>query len=298
MGRLGLRLPHGGMRRAKLFAAPYSPGGGLPAGASFARALEGAQTANDGTLSFVGPNVLRESHYINGVRTLLIEGPATNLFVANLSDATWLAFGQSVDTPNFRAGVDGVANARKIVGSNADAQIYRTPTLAVDNYALSYYALSLAAGNSMRVGMYGNPNTNDYSSTAYPNAFALSATNWRRLVWARNAPTGLTQLGTRARGGGFTSPECYVCGYQTEVGLYATSLIRTATTRPADALSFPADGTLYEKYIDYTGSTVETVRAYVAGSSIAPAARQSPRGYLSIKLGLGTYTLAEMKVAL
>jgi hypothetical protein len=286
-------------RKVKLFAPAYVPGGGIPVGATFTRNLEGAQTAADGSLSFVLANVLREAHYIGGVRTALFEPVATNLVNQNFSDASWLTFSQAIDVINFRAGADGVANARRIAGSGQDAQIYMTTARGVDTFTMSYYALSLAAGNSARVGMYGTPASNNYSSPAYPASFALDTVQWRRLVWAVDAVTALSQYGAQSRGGGFASPEHYISGAQLEVGPNATSVIRTAGgTRPVDLLTFPQSGTIYLKMLTPAGVLQEIVRAYVAGTSaLGLVQRDTPRGILSIKLGLGTYTLAEMRAA-
>lgn len=302
---LRARLPHGGLRKAVLFAPAYAPGGGVPAGATFTRNLEGAQTAANGLVSYVGPNVMRESHFIGGVRVLLIEGPATNYVSSNFSDGTWSTFGQSSDALNAANGADGAANARRIAGSSGDAQIYKSVVLAGGplDWALSYYAKSVADNSiaaSMTVGMYESAGLIDRCGPRTPNATQLNTATWTRVRFSRNIATSLNQYGPQARGNGFTSSQCDISLGQLERGLNFTSPIRGAanTTRPRDSLTFPVNGTLYVKSMTPAGVVSDFIQPYNAGTPFLFLNEgDTPRGVLSIKLGLGSYSLAEMRAA-
>lgn len=284
--------------RPVLLAFNYAPGGVIPGAFAFTRASSAFETANNGTLVSKAVNAYRDNHYINGVRTLLLESAATNLsLVSNMSDASWLTFVLGADTLNESAGVDGTLNARRVAGSGTTAQVYRLQNLAVADYALSFFCMAMQTLSSVRMGAYGTPNSNDYSSPPYPNAFALTSGVWVRVKYARNMPTILSQFGWLARGGGFTTPDCRISMFQIEAGLIPSSPIVTAgvaASRSTDSLIINAGGTLYLKYIDYLGAVIETATPFISGSEIVAV---QPRAYQSIKVGLGTYSLTEMRNA-
>lgn len=281
-----------------MFAPAYVPGNALPGTATFTRNLEGAQTQAGGGLTFLAANIPRDAHYIGGVRTLLIEPASTNvaLQTADFNDVSWLnfsgAFGGAV------VGIDGVAAKGRIWGaSSVDAQFYKdVAALAVGDYSCSFYGKGINGVDLVRVELLGNPNSNDYVSA---NKGPIGNGVWTRFVHSRNAPTGPTRYGIRSRSDGATTNHSWH-GLQLEPTLNPTSWIRTAAaavTRGADVLQYPASGTLYEKWLAPDGTVTETIRAYVAGGNIGPAALGIARGYTSIKLGLGSYSLAEMRAA-
>lgn len=279
--------PFGGS--VKLFAPTYVPGGGLPPGATFTRSTEGAEQNVDGSASFRAANVLRESHYRGAERTMLLEPTATNLNVqSNPNAAGWLTFG-GVDGGAVVGADAGALTGRRFTHSAVNTQLYRLENHAAGNYALSHH-VKHTGPSAVRISAYGTPNSNDYTSADLP-----LVAGWQRIVHARNMPTVLSQFPCIGRAAGGSTGTVDYSLFQLEAGLIPSSPIRTvgvALARGADVWSFPSGGTLYELYYTTTGALVETVRAYVAGTSITGA---EPRFYLKIKLGLGNYSLAQMK---
>lgn len=83
------------------------------------RALPGYQTLENGTLSRVAANVLRDSHYINGVRTTLFEPSAINSCLQSQTfNTTWVPQESSVSA-NFEFAPDGTLTADKNVENSA-----------------------------------------------------------------------------------------------------------------------------------------------------------------------------------
>lgn len=294
---LRIRLSVGGTK-VKLFAPAYVPGSGVPAGASFARALEASYLTQTGLVAFVAPGVMRESHYVGGVRTLLLEPSARNLCPnSNPNNAAWQSFLSLNQGPVI--GADGVAatgiqNHQNTVTDGS--AWYQNVAFPLGSYWHSSFAKDGVDGHryfrhsqsSAAIAVYGP----DHLTTAAWLRYSAKLTN---------ADAANVNLGWRGAVTGGNNLSRQFFGYQMEdaaVSIVPTSYIRTAgaaLTRPIDDLQYPAGGTLYEKYYDDLGVLQESIRVYVANTTLAPA---RPRAYVSLKLGLGVYTLAQMRLAL
>lgn len=289
--------------KVKLFAPAYVPGSGVPAGASFARALEASYHTVAGVVGFAAPGVMRESHYLNGVRTLLLEPSARNLVVrSSPSDVTAGTGWQSSLSLNQGAvvGADGAAGT----GVQNHCNTVNDASAWYENLAfpLGSYWHSSYAKNAVDGARYFRHSQSSAGVAVY-SADHLTTAAWVRYIdKLTNADAANVNLGWRGAitGGNNLSRQFY--GYQLEdaaLSIVATSYIRTsgaALTRPMDDLQYPVAGTLYEKYYDDTGALQESIRNYVANTTIIG---NKPRYYVSLKLGIGAaYTLAQMRAAL
>lgn len=280
-------------------AVRYSPGKALPNGIAFVRNLEASYHTQAGLVVFAAPNVPRDSHYIAGVRTLLLEPASTNIVPfsspAYVGAGGWQAF--LALNQGAVPGADGVVGTGAQIHCNTvtdGSAWYETFGFALGSWWHSSYAKNGVDGpryfrhsqSSAAVAVYGV----DHLTTA----------NWLRYgTKIVNADAANVNVGWRGAvtGGNNLSRQFY--GYQVEDGALPafTSYIRTngaAVTRPVDDFRLNKSGTLYEQYYDDAGALQESVRAYVANTIVIG---NRPRGYIALKLALGTYSLGQMRNA-
>lgn len=139
----------GSRRRRRGSGAPvmskYTPGGNVVgSGGTFARA-DATTCATyidaNGVVQTVAANVLRDSHYIGGVRTTLLEGARTNNTIQNrtLGNAAWTASNCTVSTT---LGADGAAGAAsRLTATAGNATVIVTTALVHGSQARAGSAL-------------------------------------------------------------------------------------------------------------------------------------------------------------
>lgn len=91
--------------------------------ASFTRASSAVQAGSNGVLATVAANVLRDSHYAGGERTVLLEGQRTNLCLHSeaFDNAAWTKENTTI-TVNAVAAPDGTSTADTIADNATAAQ--------------------------------------------------------------------------------------------------------------------------------------------------------------------------------
>lgn len=249
----------------------YTPGDDL-SGAAFSRASAASYFDVNGVLTQAGSGVVRDAHYIAGLRTTLLEATATNtaLWSNDFSQRTaWtLAGGSNGVGPGFSgnpAGPDGVfgstsgliLNACTTLGTSV-SYIQQAPAgQPTAAQTLSTWAKGHLGGEHMWL-----MSTAD-NSTYQRTAGVLTTSKFQRLSCTSGSLGGYNfRFGIDLRDSSQTVVSAttidYLYGAQIEAGTVATSFIPTTTvaaTRAADVLTIPWSATpvalsMYVKMID------------------------------------------------
>jgi hypothetical protein len=245
---------------------------------AFARASTAYQTNQDGSVTLLGVNVLRNANYVNGVgpSTLYEPNPATNLvnFPEDFSNAAWAKTGGGagsapVVTPNAAVAPDGNMTADQVVfvaPGNGDRSILTQDGVhvipAATQHAGSFYVMALGAGDIGKVLIF-----RQVGRAAYTPVTLTAA--WQRVssVEVSSNTASYIEIGLRPVVGGGSSGTVSVLlwGADLELGSAATSY--TPNTRAADVDSlFSATATGYARA---TGSFL--TEGFADGMEFLPA---------------------------
>jgi len=288
----------------------YAPGDSL-AGDTFARTGAATQTGSTGhTLSSVATGVVRDAHYIAGVRTLLIEATGTNY----ATDNDDLDSGEWSNNGSFTYGIAdpmGGTDAARLTMVGGTECFLRQGVLHTTGqpHRGAVWARAAAVGGAgfLRI------TSNDQSAwdTGQSTKIALTA-DWQRL----DGPTALSVPSTamwfmvgNVDASGAVDATCNgdveLAFPQSEVAGYATTTIVSPTfdtpeVRNYDRLVWDlpssAAGTRYHKYIDLaTNVEVEEVVAYSGDTIVLDGSVDGSRAYESVKWASGTRDLAYMQ---
>ncbi len=294
----------------------YAPGQDLmqPVAATFSRPdATTCATYVDaaGMVRVVPANVLRDAHYIGGVRTTLLEDATTNLCLQSENFGTTWAMGGGTGTRTASALTCGTVSLDLLVDTDAvnqtvwsQAFVFNGPFPAAKGVSVIVAAPTTAAAGGSYVQIY--------DTTA--SIERLGAT----ITWSGGAPvvsmSSGTYLGTEALANGcyrllFATSACvadnhlvavmpalvpnqtgnlYVGGVQIEDAAFPSSYIKTTTAqvrRASDALSLPYSAapqamSLYVAYLEHH-PVVDATNNITIGDGAAP--------YLRIYRGGGNY---------
>lgn len=278
---------------------------------------------------YAAANVLRDGHYVAGVRTVLLEETRQNraLWSQDLAQAGgWTITQGSASSPIVAP--DGTTSAKGIIATAVNAVHFLVNT-----------AMTISAGNTVTYTFSGKAGTetayivyiSNAGSTRYAGAKFNMATG---AITAAAAPVGYSVVSSSAvligsyylcqltvatvtdtsiklleyvrqetawTGDG-TSTTVTPWGHDVEVGTFATSYIPTGAAtvvRAVDALScagVPLTGTLFYHYWDLaTRAWADAVAVYAASTAIVPPVN---RAYSHIAVVQGTRTAAQCKAIL
>lgn len=221
-------------------------------GGSFARAGSATYIDANGVVQTAGAGVLRDAHYIGGVRTTLLEGSRTNRlkWSHDGTNAAWIKDG-TASCALTATGPDGVAN-----GATAATNVGATPTNDLYQVATGFSGAGVRVEPSVwiqRVTTSGTLRLGDpavgFANGRWDINFALLGTGWNRITRAHPAVTVVAEFvtdGTSRSGIDFTAAsgtfDFNFWGAQVEEATFSSSTIPTTSavvTRAADALSFP-----------------------------------------------------------
>lgn len=281
------------------------------------------QVSSASVIGTVLANVLRDSHYIGGYRTILLEGTRANLSrnAGDVSNGSWGKGNATIGAASTAP--DGGATAYNVIPTTtgANRSVFSSNGLTVAAYTFSIFArangiswVTLGRIDGANVGaMWFNVLTRVISATApisgYTAGIELLGPNFAR-IWVTATAAAATQYlnafladadqsMTSTNSG---TNGVIMWGGQIELGAFPTSWIPTgalAITRAVDALSYagvPFSGTLFYHYFDLaTNAWTSAVAAYTAGSAIVPTVN---RAYFTIAVVQGTRTVAECKAIL
>lgn len=276
------------------------------AGYSFTRATTATYVDRNGVVRTASSGVLRDSHFIGGVRHVLLEPARTNLCIRSeeFSNAAWTKTSSGggsnpVVTADQTTAPDGATTADKVVfaapvsGDQSFVTSTSFATAAASTYAGSFWVKAFDTGDVGKTILFRHVAGSAFTSVV------LTA-SWQRVSAAEVAAgaSATLDIGLRPAVGGSTGTvSCYLWGADVELGAYASSYIPTTSgsvTRNADVLSFSAvaNGTYYEKYWDLaTQAYVEAASVY-SGAAIAPT---TGRAYsIPARIATGTVSAANM----
>lgn len=229
----------------------YTPGDTLT-GETFARSTTATYFDANGILQTAGVNVKRDAHYVNGVRTTLLETTRTNVVLWNrdLTNAAWVKTGCTVVRNG--TGIDGVASSCSTVTATApNATILQSITLASSQRAQTAYVQRGVGTGTVQMTMDGGA-----TWTTLP-----LATFWIRFTIPSQTIAN-PQIGFKI----FTSGDSIAVDFvQNENGQNPSSPIATtsaAVTRASDfgtspAQDLPQAQTWYAKIIVLTDDSAQ-----------------------------------------
>lgn len=228
----------------------YRPGDSLAA-ATFARTSVATYADVNGVLQQAASGVARDAHYVNGVRTLLLERESTNLCVRSdeFNDAAWTksaagAGTAPVVTANAATAPDGTTTADEVVfaapGAGDLSQVAQggITTTAASLYAGSLWVRAASGADVGKVLLLRQVGAASYLSITLTAA-------WQRVQRAETAAGTTSEYSVALRpdfGSSTGTVTAYLWRAQLELGDVATSEIKTegtTATRARDSLSFP-----------------------------------------------------------
>jgi hypothetical protein len=194
-------------------AASYNAGDAIPASITFTRASTATYIDIDGNIRTKAINAARDSHYINGIRYLLLEVGRTNgwTFSEDLTNAAWTKNGVTVSADATKA-PDTALTMDKILETATTAVhcIDRAPPAMTDNAAQSFTVFAQAAERNWLLIEFTNKA--GLVSRAYVNLTTgvtgtVDAGYTRVLVRAMNNGTYRIQCTIASAGTGATTPQ-------------------------------------------------------------------------------------------
>lgn len=286
----------------------YTPGDDLTAlGYVFTRASTATYVDAYGVIRSAGSGVIRDAHYIAGVRTLLLEVTSANLCLQSqtLAHATWTKdAGLTVPVTNAVA-PDGTLTACRVDadGSGVSLDIRQTITFTGDGTkvvsvylkpgtaAVTDVQISLAVGtprHTVRITWATLAVTTQAGAGTIYDTEAL-ANGWYRFGFAVDSvvATDTNQILILPAGTSAVAGTVYVWGVQVENAVQPSSYIATTTvtvTRASDVLYFPYTPVPQEETFFVDG--FERTRCNVAPATttillgISDGASADPRTFL------------------
>ena len=328
---LGLGLPYRGAPGSFVAALPgaYAGLGGVSAFTRADATTCATYIDANGVVQTVAAAVLRDSHYIAGIRTILLESSQTNICTSSesISNPPWVsasgptrtpayhtASGISLDLVGDASAVGACANLINNVGYTGDGQKLITFHIRQGTSAGTWFRqrdITAAANRLSCVVTWaaGVPTVTMTTGTLFEAPVAIAAGVWRFTVlttaaiaantneldgfWASDTAANVVPVGDIGFGGVMVRNNATV----------ATSYIKTVTpsavTRAVDALTlagtsaFAAPTTLYQHYFDLaTQAWVGAASAYTPGNTIVPVV---DRAYMMLAVCLGTLTAAQCR---
>lgn len=269
----------------------------------------------------VAANILRDAHYISGVRTILLESSQQNIILNSQG-----VDGASYTRPNTTAvadqglAPDGTLTADLIypTTTGANRQAYQNPVTAAVPYVYSAY-LKANGFSWATLGKFSGAAGGTFFNLANGVIGTVAATYTALMIPMANGNYRCVVFGTGAAGSSFFAAlladadntttattngtnGINVWGVQavqsTVLGSYIKTL-GTAVTRAVDALSLAGTalvGTLFYHYYDLaTLAWTDAVAAYAGNVAIVPPV---DRAYSHIAVVQGTRTAAQCKAIL
>jgi hypothetical protein len=282
----------------------FSPGESLSAvGGSHVRSSGAAhQTTAAGGVELVSG--LRDAHYVNTFRTVLLEAQRTNLLArsSEFNEAPWAKTGVTV-TANAGMAPNGQMQANRMVTTGGAVTDRVTQTVAVNPPSGAVYTFSVWVRNNGGVAsiQFVSQELGGALGAASASSGAFAITNeWQRITWTRPAivQADRTSVSLQIRGGTTGTHDLLLWGAQMELAGQASSKIATGAgpaTRSADVLSFalgivPA-WTRYERYFDNAG-VLQEILVPGSGNYSFVAESATFRAYRNILIASGARDLA------
>ena len=321
--QLGLGLQIDRLDRGSVLTK-YSPGLTIP-GEAFTRASTATYFDANGVLQTASSGVKRDSHYVGGVRTLLLESSVQNVILQN-SDCSQAVWSKSfvTTTANAYTGPNGTLSMMQLasdgsVNKHSVFQTYTSTAASWTGYADLHYdnnqwmTLQLFDGTTDRRACFDilNGVLGITTNGATSRIASLGGNNYRCYITiAAAAGAGTIQIGfTNANDAGLnalalTGAKVGIANVQAVASAFASSSIATTTaavTRAVDAYSISgvtASGSprLYQRYWDLaTSAWVDSDTAYTSGAAIVPAV---DRAYAGIGVFRAALTTAQYRAAL
>jgi hypothetical protein len=191
----------------------YNAGDALPANITFTRASTATYIDIDGNIRTKAINTPRDSHYINGIRYLLLEVGRTNgwTFSEDLTNAAWTKNGVTVSADAATA-PDTALTMDKILETATTAihAIDRAPPAMTDNTAQSFTVFAQAAERNWLLIEFTNKAglvSRAYVNLATGVTGTVDAGYTRVLVRAMNNGTYRIQCTIATSGTGATTPQ-------------------------------------------------------------------------------------------
>jgi hypothetical protein len=237
----------------------YLPGGAgvnfdfttgiLPAGITFTRASVGTYLNNGGFLVTAANDVAR-FNVVNGVRCLLIEPAATNLFTQSnaFDQAPWLLTNSATATPNQFVSPDSTNDGWLITPGTGNGGCSYPITFLNIPYTISIWAKLITVANPVNFLVTG--------TDSGPLAITATTTRLSFTVTTPSGPsTAIFYVNGTTGGNGFF-------GAQLEAGSVATSYISTAAataTRAPDSATFTIPLGITQLIYTFDDNTTQTV---------------------------------------
>lgn len=271
------------IRRAVAVAADLSALGATTFSRADAQSIA-AQANASGIWAIVAANVLRDSHYIGGYRTVLLEESrknyqaASNAFESN--SLTNISVGTGVTAP------DGSTNARTVTATAPNGTCQRNFGGSPNNICIATMWVKRRTGT-------GNFEITSPSGSYFAQGAGTSG-------WVQYTALGTSSTNRWSGIKVVSSGDAFdVWCQDVQDGAFATSPIQTpngTNTRAVDALSLAGvniTGTLFYHYYNLaTSAWLSAVAAYTAGTAIVPTVN---RAYYVMAVVEGTRTVAQCK---
>lgn len=283
-----------GARRSPLLFR-YSAGDSIAAlGGTFSRTSPATYTDANGVVQTAASGVLRDAHYVNGVRTTLLEQSRTNLLLrsAEFDNASWTA--TNVTRPaNAAVAPDGTSAADQLIETAASGTHFLNQGGSFTSgtaYTSSVYLkkgtlatapdwVAVSFGSVAFGSAYVHVNLTNGTLAAATNVtptISVAGSGWYRVAITATATSTVSSSQlvisfTNSSGtgnplpsyAGSTTSDVYVWGAQSEVGSSVSSYIPTTSatsTRSNDYLYFPlvgnvAETSVYLRHIEQGGLT-------------------------------------------